>query len=741
MPSDSNNDDDRPEVATRLNFGRKERKVGLTEVKTYSCLYLILDDLETLLKMWKERTRHPAHVRYTENAEVSERMNLGEAKLDMFLDLRFRMLAAKDQDVVISSLCFLEVFKDEQSFIHMLVALRCMKRQILQIMLPTLNNLFCEERFNLEIWESLWPFVADANKSVKHKLNLKINFRQGDEAVLENDLITSVFGSAANFVQVVMGILFLAGSFQHSQLVAFVSKVRHMMNDLKCKFSALVDLVGEEQDEDGNIFSLLKRAHYTVRQLQFRSYENREEGSMVICGQSDELLIAARNVRDKVILTLWNKVEKRVASTIPLCNFGCDGVLAFVIQEKLFIAMLGSLNPGYFFFFVMQCDIDTNGSNHISDTNAWPHPVIMREVATNGICRKVVFHMFKEDSGDVVWLAVIQDDAGTQVAFFDSASGTEVGRDEVLPKCADLQAIKDNKAIFLDHDKGMFTICEFKKRSLHTLVKLSVNTLLLLPEVEQKQKYTEEASPKAAFDLYNNCFVLVSPRGERVFLDADTLEVKSTVKTPLSDPMLKQAFKIGVSMKEEDSCRRQDYFRMRRRRHSVTVTADLGLQKHCLIDGILFYLSQDKEACFLRALDLHSDREGGNVATIDICGFAKCQEDSVQLLLPRRDIISSKLLPKGRGCHFVPYAFAKDREVFEEYSKNCISHMWTLMEGGEYRLHYCRNTETLFIGGTGDGNFVEVKFLHDDVIGGRGKVAAEAVGGGSNEGVECEKGC
>ncbi len=377
--------------------------------------------------------------------------------------------------------------------------------------------------------------------------------------------------------------------------------------------------------------------------------------------------------------------------------------------------MLGSLNYGYFFFFVMQCDISANGSNHISDTNAWPHPVTMREVVTSGKCRNAVFHMFKEDSGDVVWLAVFQDDAGMNVAFFDSANGTEVGRDEVHPKHADLQAIKDNKAIFLDHDKGMFTICELKKRSLQVVVRLSVNTLLLLPgrEEETEFMYKEQISKKAAFDLFNNCFVLVSPCGERVFLDDDTLEVKSAEKTPLPTALLEKTFKIGHSTEREDYCSRRNMD-----------TIDLGLQKHCMVDGILFFLSQDRETYFLRALDLQSNCDGGNVATIEICAFAKCKEDSLQLLLPLKGILNT-CLSKGRSCHFVPYAFAKESKKFDKSGNNCISYMWTLMKGGEYRLHYCRNTETLFIGGAGDGNFVEVKFLRDDVVGIRAKLAAK----------------
>ncbi len=165
-------------VMSKLTFGRSEHKVGLTEIKTYSCLYLILDDLQTLLGVWKERTRHPAHFHYTQHPDVASRMKQEGTKYNMFLDTRFRRLSADNQDVVISSMCFYRLFKDEEFFVSMLTALRYMKNQVLLRMCPSLNGLI-HATLPQDVWEAIWTLVINENKRVKHKFRLKVNIKHG----------------------------------------------------------------------------------------------------------------------------------------------------------------------------------------------------------------------------------------------------------------------------------------------------------------------------------------------------------------------------------------------------------------------------------------------------------------------------------------------------------------------------------------------------------------------------------
>ncbi len=528
-------------------------------------------------------------------------------------------------------------------------------------------------------------------------------------------MITDAYGAAANLVQAVMKILFLDGSYKCKKQIAFLnmSIFVDMIHDLKHKFSILMELLCEGSAQESDLASLLQRGHYTVKQLQFETDVKTQKKTLGICGQSKELLVLARHAKSKIILKVWNKVKRQVMSTLPICSYGCHGALAFVLQGELLVAMLRKQSLDSFFFFVMRCDITSDGSINITDTNSWPYPVTMREVSLSGHCKDVTFHMFTADNGNLVWVSIFEDDAGTKITFIDPASGAEIGRESINPKQATLQAIKDNKAIFLDHDKCVFVICELGRRCITTKTKLSVENLFTLPEGEEEWKYRETSSRKAAFDLSDNkCLVLVSPRGEHVILNVDSLQVQSKMKATLPSHVLEKAFSQDHYVAQGES-----YF------DESPPIIDLGLQKHCLVNGVLFFLVRDpwegcKGTCVLMATDLHSNM--AEATAVKICAFAIDSEQSVQMNEAGHGNHTGSSSAASNG-HFVPYGFVNKKSQNKFAScNNGLSYMWTLHQSGGffyYKLHYCHFTETLFMAGAGDDNLVEVKFLREDAVG------------------------
>ncbi len=700
-----------------LNFSKEELKVGLTEVKTYCCLYYILDDLLVMLKKWKGTTQHPAYDRYMRLIEGQR-----EEASDLLFGRQLYRLRGEDQNTAMAAVGFLNVFKETQDYDSLVEAMSHTRNRIARIILPAMNELLPKEiSLPLEAWDIIWSYLQ---VDKEHKLRLKTKVKDGDEAVLEDDLITDAFKAAADLVIDIMDItiMFQEDPYmdceQQKKLVQEdASRVTHMTLNVQHRCSVLTDFLDEGLygvENYTKLATMLKKGHYRIKELALLSIENRSWGAKGICGQSEGLVVMRREVGLKMVLTVWDTIKRKVAGTVSVCNFGCQDLAAFVLRGELFVVLVANPHRGHFFFFMMRCRIESLSDGEMLGANSWPHPVLAREVATNGTCKGVTFHMLKGDNGDLTCLALFADNDGTQIVFLDPATGEEISRQKLDFEHDGIEAIKDDKAILYEKGSRTFVVCKFEKQNVSVAAKIPMQTTF--PELDEKCQYQVYGNTvKAVFDQSDrDSFVLFSPAGDFAFFDSATLKVKFKGRQPFTafhipqlDPRLRHPLEpmFGVLSHMEHY-----------RQYSYERALGMKVKGHCLVNEILFYVVRERDTLNLRATDLNED------VTLDLCQFglgSGCSHNQTQDGGDCGNCSGTNLEGKIKGGsfgHYVHSHFRLNNEPvgYVQISTNSKSSVWTLLAESRYRLVYCHEAKTLYVCSVGDNNFVEVKFLPEN---------------------------
>ncbi len=674
-----------------LKYHKDELKVEMGEVKTYGGLSLLLEDLLLLLKRWKSASQDPVYFRYLvyigDDDDEADNEEARKKKLERQCYLN---LSPEEKQIGIAAKGFFNVFEDSRRIDIILQEVSHMKQRIHEI-------------------------ISSSGQGLK----LKVNTREGDGMMLEDDLITEMFIAAAGLVRALMCLMQQEGytedvryrrNYQENKAFDIPFRIHGILN----MWSVLTDLLNErspEVEDNPKLALLLKRGHYRIKQLQPKSVMRWFDGSRGICGQSSGIIIMARMSRPKIILQLWDTVKRRVTYTISTYNFGCHNVAAFVIKEELFVILLSDPESDHFFFFVLRCKIDAQANDEILDTNSWLQPVLTREVVTRGTCKTVTYQMHEEEDGNLTSFAIFADDSGIHVAFFNPSNGEEIGHEKLGHINVTIEAVKDNMAILFHPDTAEFVVCKFARNRMHIAGKMSLQSIFMELDTE-KYKYKKSSFLRATFDQADsNCAVLVSPCGDVAIIEMKSFKVKSIKKKLLAAFQHQHSHDVDDLSLLAKECKGPE---------NCLCEHSKRAQKHLLVHGILFNVANHIDTCSLMAINLEEE------ATMEMCQFALDSElfarQTGAECSDRSD--TNVKLDRRATSYFVPYAF--DKSIFSDIrctDRSRISYMWTLIDQGKYRLHYCPEANTLYIAGVGDSNFVEVKFLREDADGVRARQA------------------
>ncbi len=592
----------------------------------------------------------------------------------------------QDQRIVLSAKDFDSAFQDPQSFGHLRQALNTAKGQILKTVAAVMNGFLPRgcARLPSEVWETIWSWTQSANRKLGHRLKLKANAKEGEEAILEDDLVTDAFAAAGELSTAIQDVL----SQRSSESSLAEKDIIEKIQDFKHKLNILLDLLGDvSSTQDSDLSSKLLRGHYAVKQLCLSGLGQ----ASGVCGQSaTHLLLLKKGYGKKGVLTMWNPARRKVTLTVSLSDRRCHDMTALVIKrggrDQLVTVALGEPEVGSFSFHTASFGFDPDRKEQKGGINAW-HAV---EVDTSGRCTDVTYHLFRhKDDDGLVSLAIFSDAEGTNVAFFDPGTNAKIGHANLDSNRVKLQAFKDSVAVFFNEDSGMVAVYEFKRKHSILLTKMPISSVFL--EGENSYKTADGFLMRAAFDqCESGRLVFFSPGGEFAFYDVRSRQIRVRTRKRLA-PSWSQESQQGV------------------------------LGSHCLARGVLFYIVYESDSCSLKALDLCGKSE---VAPYTVCRF---MHDTSHYITSENDLKDTNVkLMEQSDAAFVPYAFAgrHSGDVSAYPRRRGASYMWTLHRSRDYRLSYYKGADALHLVGP-DNNFVEVRFVSKDSVRIRAKQAAK----------------
>ncbi len=141
------------DALSSINYAWNEARVEPTDIKTYGCLHLILDDLQTLLNIWKKRTQllvFQGHEAVKDNDRESKAFlleNRPDGKLYLAYDRTFGRDCRDDLELVTES-CkdFQSLFKSCNDCDGLIGTINDMKGCILRQIVPYLNDLLSQNK-------------------------------------------------------------------------------------------------------------------------------------------------------------------------------------------------------------------------------------------------------------------------------------------------------------------------------------------------------------------------------------------------------------------------------------------------------------------------------------------------------------------------------------------------------------------------------------------------------------------